>query len=186
MQLLSLVPVGMAVLGTSLAFGLIRRWAASTARVRFSRPKELMDAELVHSEKLFGIRQPIALVARVDRVYQTATGQLVLVELKSRRTNFPYLSDVIQLSVQRVAVSGRSTLPVASHGYVLVRSPALLGRLGLHRVELMSGPQVFDLAARREAILDGRVRPNWPVNKNLCPTCSFRHLCRDQPSRERW
>lgn len=68
---------------------------------RASRPEALRDAKLVYVEKLFRIRSPINLVAKLDRGYRNPDGQIVLVELKTRWSHKAYLTDVIQLSAQR-------------------------------------------------------------------------------------
>jgi hypothetical protein len=87
------------------------------------------------------------------------SGLVVLVEFKSRWINRPLLSDVIQLSVQRMAVEGQTRQAVASHGYVVVKAPGKHAPQTAHRVELMSDVQVLALIKRRDDILAGRVAP---------------------------
>ena len=57
-------------------------------------------------KELFRISTPVGLVAKLDRAYRLPSGLLVLVEFKTRWSNQPCLSDVIQLSAQRMAVNG--------------------------------------------------------------------------------
>ena len=79
----------------------------ATRAERASRPAALRDAELVYMERLFRVSTPVGLMAKLDRAYRLPSGMIVLVEFKTRWSNQPSLSDVIQLSAQRMAVMGR-------------------------------------------------------------------------------
>ena len=59
-----------------------------------SRPEVLLDAKLEYMEELFRVFKPVGLVAKLDRAYRMPSGLIVLVELKCRRINRPFLSDV--------------------------------------------------------------------------------------------
>lgn len=52
-------------------------------------------------DQLFRIARPVGLVAKLDHVYRMPSGLLVLVEFKTRWSNHPVLSDMIQLPAQR-------------------------------------------------------------------------------------
>jgi hypothetical protein len=156
------VTFGTAVLGMCIVVVLVHRRSPVSMAIeteRASRPEELSDAKLVHTETLFRVSKPVGLVARLDRAYQMPSGLVVLVEFKSRWINRPLLSDVIQLSVQRMAVEGQTRQAVASHGYVVVKAPGKHAPQTAHRVELMSDVQVLALIKRRDDILAGRVAP---------------------------
>jgi hypothetical protein len=156
------VTFGTAVLGMCIVVVLVHRRSPVSMAIeteRASRPEELSDAKLVHTETLFRVSKPVGLVARLDRAYQMPSGLVVLVEFKSRWINRPILSDVIQLSVQRMAVEGQTRQAVASHGYVVVKAPGKHAPQTAHRVELMSDVQVLALIKRRDDILAGRVAP---------------------------
>lgn len=99
------------------------RWHAGAAR-RSTWPAELHDARLVYSERLFRTEGAVPISARVDRVYRLRSGQLVLLELKTRSSDRVYLSDVIELSAQRVALHGQTGEPVAEHAWVVVQRGA--------------------------------------------------------------
>jgi CRISPR-associated exonuclease Cas4 len=139
-------------------------------------PKELRDAELAYSEHVFrsGGDEPIA--AKCDRAYRTKKGIIVLVELKTRKINRFYLSDVIELSAQRLAIQMQSEQTVADYGYVLVQRPGR-GAKSLHRVELLSIAEVVALAERRTAILKGEVSAQYACSKRLCKKCAFLNEC---------
>ncbi len=128
-------------------------------------------------EKLFRISTPVGLVAKLDRAYRIPSGLLVLVELKTRWINQPCLSDVIQLSAQRMAVMGQTRQAVASYAYVMAKAPSGRALPTAHRVELMSDDQVVALVRRREAILVGHVLPHWPWSPKTCLSCAFRSQC---------
>lgn len=142
-----------------------------------SRPAALRDAELVYMERLFRISTPVGLVAKLDRAYRLPSGLLVLVEFKTRSSNQPCLSDVIQLSAQRMAVMGQTRQAVASYAYVMVKVRSRGALPTAYRVELMSDGQVVALIRRREAILAGHVLPDRPWSRKTCLSCAFRAQC---------
>ena len=179
--------LGWGVLGAivlvCLALAIARRQSAETNAAlaeRASRPAALRDAELVYLERLFRISKPIGVVAKIDRAYRMPSGLLVLVELKTRWANQPSLSDVIQLSAQRVAVMGQTHQAVASYAYVMVKAPTRRALPTVHRVQLMTDEQVVALVKRREDILAGRVLPRSSYSQKACLTCVFRAQC-DHP-----
>ena len=176
--------LGWAVLGglVVVCLALVIAWRRSVATdaalaERASRPDALRDAELVYMERLFRISTPVGLVAKLDRAYRLPSGLLVLVELKTRWINQPCLSDVIQLSAQRVAVMGQTRQAVASYAYVMVKVPTRQALPIAHRVNLMTDQQLVALVRRREGILAGRILPRWPVSLKTCDTCAFRGEC---------
>lgn len=79
-------------------------------------PSELRDAKLVYAERVFRTGGATPIVAKLDRGYRNAKGVILLVELKTRHSNRHYLSDVIELSAQRLAVQMQTGEPVAEHG----------------------------------------------------------------------
>ena len=157
-----------------------RRSVATDAALaeRASRPDALRDAELVYMERLFRTSKPVGVVAKIDRAYRLPSGLLVLVELKTRWINQPCLSDVIQLSAQRMAVMGQTGQSVASYGYVMVKAPTRRALPIAHFVKLMTGEQVVALVRRREEILAGRgVLPRKSSSLKTCDACAFRADC---------
>lgn len=157
----------------------LARWLRRI-RIYFDRswlPPDLQDAELVYVERLFRVTEPFPIVARLDRGYRGPNGVIVLVELKTRRANRPYLSDVIELSAQRFALQAQTGQRVADYGYVLIRRSEGGARV-LHRVNLLSTEQVFAVALRREAILEGRAIPRCTLSKGLCARCAFEQQCK--------
>ncbi len=136
---------------------------------------ELQCATLAYAEKLFRDPGSVALTAKVDRAYRVEGRALVLVELKTRRSNHPYHSDVIELSAQRVAIMRQTGEQVARHGYVVVQTED--GHRTFHRVDLLSAAEVDALINRREAILKGLIRPQRTCSPNLCRQCEFEKKC---------
>ena len=169
-----------AIVVVCLALAIARRQSAETNAAlaeRASRPAALRDAELVYLERLFRTSKPIGVVAKIDRAYRMPSGLLVLVELKTRWAKQPSLSDVIQLSAQRVAVMGQTHQAVASYAYVMVKAPSGRGLPIAHRVQLMSDEQVVALVRRREDVLAGRVLPSGPRSRKMCSACTFQARC---------
>ncbi|WP_068635368.1 PD-(D/E)XK nuclease family protein [Thauera butanivorans] len=176
--------LGCSVLGAivvvCLALAIARRQSAETNAAlaeRASRPDALRDAELVDMERLFWASNPVGVVGKIDRAYRLPSGLLVLVELKTRWINRPFLSDVIQLSAQRMAVIGQTGQSVASYGYVLVKAPTGRALPIPHRVQLLTDEHVVALVRRREDILTGRVLPRRPQSRKTCLSCAFRGQC---------
>jgi len=169
---LALVAVALALL---LVLG---RWVArKTTAERASRPRALARAELVYMEKLFRIREPIRLVAKVDRVYRLPGGPLVVVELKTRWQDRPYLSDVIQLSAQRLVIAQQTGEAVARYGFVSIARPHASRAVRSHRVELLDEGGVIAIHHRRLAILAGRRQPEYTVSHQACRDCAYRSRC---------
>ena len=81
---------------------------------------------------------------------------MTLVELKTRKAERVYPSDIIELSAQRYALQSQTGEQVSEHGYVLVR---VAGRtLGdVHRVRLLPGKELASPVARRERLLLAQV-----------------------------
>lgn len=167
-----------AVIGFALVMARRRSLESHATRTeRASRPAALRDAELVYMERLFRVSTPVGLMAKLDRAYRLPSGVIVLVEFKTRWSNQPCLSDVIQLSAQRMAVMGQTGQAVASHAYVMVKTQAGRSLPTAHCVELMSDDQVIALIRRRGDLLAGRLLPRRPLSLRTCDTCSFRGRC---------
>ncbi len=172
------VGCAVAVVGFALVMARWRSVETDAARAeRASRPAALRDAELVYMERLFRVSTPVGLVAKLDRAYRMPSGLLVLVEFKTRWSNQPCLSDVIQLSAQRMAVMGQTGQSVASYGYVMVKAPTGRALPIAHRIKLMSDDQVVALISRRDDLLTGHVLPRRPLFLRTCDACSFRERC---------
>ena len=80
-------------------------------------PPELHGAEIAFAERTFR-SQRRQFVARLGRAYRTAGG-LHLVELKTRERDAVYISDVIELSVQRIAVEDEAGEPVSGDAWAM-------------------------------------------------------------------
>ena len=169
----------LAIGSAALALLLALAWRAymKDASERAARPMALAQAELVYMETLFRIHEPLRLVAKVDRVYRLPDGILVLVELKTRWRDRPYLTDVIQLSAQRLAIEAQTGEVVAAYAFVSVLRPGRLGRLRSHRVSLLDADAVVRLHRRREAVLAMQVRPVYATSDAVCRGCALRSKC---------
>lgn len=148
-----------------------------TAFGRYWLPKELRDAELVYAERVFRSGGDVPIVAKCDRAYRVKKGEIVLLELKTRQSNRLYLSDVIELSVQRFAIQMQTGECVAEHGYILIRR-ANIGTQSVHRVTLLSTKEVMALAGRRAGIMKRNIAARYTGAKGLCRKCAFASRCR--------
>jgi CRISPR-associated exonuclease Cas4 len=161
-------------MGAVFAVALCCRWARRRPGWTPRLPRELRGAVLAYAERTFRSNFPQRLSARVDRAYRARSGVVTLIELKTRRTHRHYLSDVIELSAQRLALMSETGESVSHHAYVLVQGPR---RRSTHRVELLSEAQVLALVARREAILSGMAQPLHACGSGLCAHCAFAIPC---------
>ncbi|MCU7369536.1 PD-(D/E)XK nuclease family protein [Paucibacter sp. O1-1] len=164
--------------GLILVLWLRRLWLRRRSySERASRPRELANAELVCMEKLFRIRAPIRLVAKVDRVYRLPGGSLVLVELKTRWRDRAYPSDVIQLSAQKIAIERQTGEVVEPFAFVSVLRPTFRRHWTSYRVRLLEEDRVVALAQRRTQILASQVEPTYASSVRACAGCAFRVKC---------
>lgn len=170
--------LGIGLAGLVLTFLLVAWHARRRGRdERASRPKALANAQLVYMEALFRIQEPIPLVAKVDRVYRLASGALVLVELKTRRQSRPYLTDVIQLSAQRLAIERQTGAVVEPYAFVTVLGVGRGRQFHSHRVALLDADALVRLHRRRQAILAMRVTLTYACSQAACLGCSLRSKC---------
>lgn len=140
-------------------------------------PEELQNAALVYMERLFRARSPVPIVAKLDRGYRRADGVVILVELKTRHLNRPYLSDIIEMSAQRLAVQAQTGECVAHYGYVVIQQTARNCKIA-HRVFLLSTEEVTAIARRREMIFAGKVMPKYAGSEGVCDRCAFKWKCK--------
>ena len=156
-------------------------WAAArivrrrSAKVDQWMPEALKGHTLAYSERTFRSGDDRPVVARVDRAYRGRNGLIVLLELKTRQVDRVHLSDIIELSAQRVALEGETGEPVARIGWVVVESAT---RRTAHPVTLMSPRAVWNLASRRDALLAGTESPHYPATSGVCAPCTHRGRCR--------
>lgn len=140
-------------------------------------PKELRNAELAYAEQVFRSGGDLPIVAKCDRAYRNKKISIVLVELKTRKVNRYYRSDVIELSAQRLAIQMQTGEAVANYGYVLVQRPGSNAKV-LHRVDLLSPAEIIALAKRREEILAGFNVARMTCSPRLCANCAFVAKCK--------
>jgi CRISPR-associated exonuclease Cas4 len=157
-----------------VAWSLSRRHRTGPALVNL--PRELRDARLLYAEQLFTSTGRPSISARVDRAYRVPSGVIVLLELKTREIDRPYLSDVIELSAQRAAIALQTGEKVSEHAYVAVRRPGSEAPR-IHRVKLMPMAEVKALAVRRQTILFGTLAPAYAGSAEICRRCAFASGC---------
>ena len=141
------------------------------------RPGPLRNASIEYAEKTFFTARPVRLVARVDRAYRTQDAVLVLTELKRRRQPRVYLSDVVELSAQRVAIERSMKRRVADAGYVVVERPGTGQRTPIG-VKLLSEGQVTALARRYFDLIVGMAAPRKADVLGLCNSCPYAERCK--------
>ena len=170
------VLVGLLAIASLLgvAWSLSKRRRAGPALLNL--PWELRDARLLYAEQLFAAKGRLSISARVDRAYRMRSGVIVMLELKTREIDRPYLSDVIELSAQRAAITLQTGEKVSDHAYVAVRRPGSEAPR-IHRVKLIPMAEVKALAVRRQTILFGRLAPGYAGSAEICRQCAFASAC---------
>ncbi len=139
-------------------------------------PPELRGAQLAYAERLFRSSGFLPITARVDRAYRGAAGLLVLIELKTRGTDQVYLSDVIELSAQRVALMAETGEVVADYAFVLTEAPDSRP-MSYHRVVLIGEAAIEQLVTKRHELIRGNSKPTRIPNHTICQECAFRRRC---------
>lgn len=138
-------------------------------------PGELRGAELAFSERRFVSRRH-GLVARLDRAYRVG-GQLHLMVLRTRGEYEARVSDVIELSVHRLAVQEQTAQSVSPVAYVAVQKDGQ-GAPRPIRVQLYGEAEVLALRRRLLEVRAGRGRVPEPAgNVNACRRCGHRETC---------
>ena len=140
-------------------------------------PHELQDATIAFTEKEFRARSPFPVGAVVDRAYRLSSGLLVLVELKQRERVKSFPSDVVELSVQKLAIEASGSGKVAPHAYVVCQSPATRRKTPI-RVALLTEDEIIQLRDRHVALKTGRVIPIKVDHPAICKTCGFLAECK--------
>jgi CRISPR/Cas system-associated exonuclease Cas4 (RecB family) len=138
-------------------------------------PDELRGARLAFSEATFEGQGVCQVVARVDRTYELASGLLVLVEFKRRSRGRVFLSDIVELSVQRYAME-MSGYQVSRRAYVveLTGGSSAARRLP---VELEEQAQVERRLLRHLNVRRRTERPRGATSAAVCQGCGHQSVC---------
>ena len=139
-------------------------------------PRELRASRLAYAEQLFRSAGPVSVSAKVDRAYRDQTGVVTLLELKTRKVERVYLSDVIELSAQRYALQSQTGERVSEHGYVVVQQVGSRRRK-VHRVQLLADERLASMVVRRERLLMDTEEPDPPCATALCEHCAYLPEC---------
>ena len=139
-------------------------------------PDELRTARLETSEHQLTARiDGDAIPVRPDQVYRTSAGQLVAVDTKVRRGERVYPGDVIEVSIQRLALSQASryvgTVRIAPYAYIRLRPPGGQGRPVYKRVDTLPEAELVKLYRRYQDVVAGRVTPRCQTNPRACAGC---------------
>lgn len=158
-------------------------WAILLGRMRFAPiddverglPAELRGREVAYAERTFRSHRH-RLVARLDRAYRTPAG-IALVELKTRARDAVYLSDVIELSTQRIALQDETGELVSDVAWVVVQNSRSAKRRP-RRVRLLEASDIAALRERYVGIVQGKVsRPAPALKRSQCEHCAHKARC---------
>lgn len=81
-------------------------------------PAELRDAEIFMNEETVSMTDPVPFHGRVDQVFLTRSGTLVLLDTKYRLSGQVHGDDIVQLSCYAFALRKSCGTPVAKHAYL--------------------------------------------------------------------
>lgn len=139
-------------------------------------PAELRGAVVVFAERTFRSGRH-RLVARLDRAYGVG-GTVVLVEFKTRNEDVVHATDIVELSVQRVAVQDELGVAVAREGWVVIENRTT-GSRSSHRVALLDQAEVVRLRQRYLDVKAGReLVVSAARSAGQCRSCGHRDACR--------
>lgn len=147
---------------------------------RNAMPSELAQGKLLLSEQTFRIEQPARLVAKVDQVFLSPAGQVILMETKTRYRHKAYLYDILELSIQALVLrySDRKPLQqqsIAEYAYVRVVAPDR--RPVFLKVKLLTEAAVIAWYRRYHLIISRREEPRPATDPKSCLKCPHRTGC---------
>jgi CRISPR/Cas system-associated exonuclease Cas4 (RecB family) len=142
-------------------------------------PEELRHARIEFAERHFYAKRPVRLIAKVDRVYKDERGTLFVTELKRRVKTQAYLSDVVELSAQKLAIERGGRRAVAEIGFVVIEHPVTQKRTPI-RVRLLREHEIVPLAQRYVRLVDGGAIPDKANVAGLCRSCAYADRCRPE------
>lgn len=141
-------------------------------------PAELRGAEIAYAERTVRSHRH-RLVARLDRAYRTPAG-IQLVELKTRLRDAAYMPDVIELSIQRIALQDETGEAVSKEAWVVVQN----SRNGARRpwkVRLLGRSEIVALRKRYVDVVQDKVgRPAPARMPSQCNHCAHKTRCADK------
>lgn len=168
-----LVVVGL--LAAAIGAVTLRRRGVQRSDDQRGLPPELVGAQVAYAERTFRSRQR-KLVARLDRAYRVS-GELTLVELKTRGRDVVYLADAIELSVQRLVLQDSTGERVSETAWALVEQTGS-GIRRAHAVRLMSGEAIGRLSRRYRQLARGTVKDALPAaSMAQCEKCGHFERC---------
>lgn len=109
------LPVVMALIERFIGFRTFGAWAW---KEQDGMPRELRNAEVFLNEAPISFTHPFTTHGRVDQVFLTQRGTLIVLDTKYRLSMKVKTSDVLQLSCYAVALRQSYDKPVARYGYV--------------------------------------------------------------------
>jgi CRISPR-associated exonuclease Cas4 len=170
-----LVALSVLILFIASALLFARLRPRERARGEQGLPVELRGAQIAFAEVTFRSHRR-RLVARLDRAYRTSDG-LQLVELKTRARDAVYMSDIIELSVQRIAVEDEAGEQVSDAAWVVVEN-SQSGTRRPHKVRLLGIGEITAMSERYSDVVRGKVgRPNPSRSLSQCDQCAHREMC---------
>ena len=146
-------------------------------------PDELRYASLAYAEQTFSLDHPIKLIARVDQAYRYK-GKLTLMEYKIRRVERVFISDVIELSVQKMILELASGTKVNDYGFVVVEHPDIAGRRAM-KVFLLKHEQIIAFYHRRMRLLNQTTSADHAESSSQCRQCEYLRECDKYPEHMR-
>jgi hypothetical protein len=174
--LLSLVVVVASIWALEKAWRCGNRTAAIHDKEQWL-PEELRHATLAYSERRFVAHTPFSVGAVVDRGYRLRDGRVMLVEFKTRQTNKAFMSDIVELSVQRLAIEHSNAGRAADHGFVVVRNPKTLETIAI-KVPLLEESHVDHLRRHHSRVVRGEITASKANDERICRECPFQRECR--------
>jgi CRISPR-associated exonuclease Cas4 len=161
----------LSLLGLALCFW---RFFAKRTVTETWLPAELHRAQLQIVETTYKTEQPYRIAAKPDRAYRLPSGELVLVELKTRPGIRVFDTDIAELSLQAWVLRSLGER-VKDHAYVAVLKHTSSCPKPV-RVRLLDHKACLQLIERCLELKTGAARPGANPGKH-CLTCAYQSEC---------
>jgi len=148
------------------------RWSRE-AEMEEQVPLLLRASKLLLVEQWLQLKEPQLMRARVDEVYRQPSGELLVVDTKSREQLRVYRKDIVELSVYAYILRQMGHV-VAPFGYLRLRRPR---RVDYVKVSLLSEHWLMGLIERARELDQGLRPPNACARTIKCRGCDMREHC---------
>lgn len=130
-------------------------------------PRELQTSTLFMNEQSISMNAPVPYHGKVDQVFKTSNGRLIIVDTKSRDSETLFTSDIYQMSVYRFILSRRYGSAVSMYGYLRISKGNYKPEITYLRVRLLGDDAMIHLWHEYNGIREGEYKPECTCGGSL-------------------